>query len=800
MCLAVIVVMLLQVGPPTGGSSTIATARSTRPESPRLAALPAVPAVWPSTVELGTLDDLGHAATTRAAIPFRFRYHYLAGGVNTGSGWATWDPDGSYVSSYVAESVQSGTVPVFSYYMIRQSSPGDALGEADGVHANLRDAATMTAYFEDLRLFFARAGAFSGATIVLHVEPDMWGYIEQRAAGDDAATVPVKVAATGLPELDGLPDSAVGLAQAIVKMRDLYAPNVLLAYSLSIWGTGTEIIASNPSNAKVDSLAARSARFYRSLQAAFDITFAEYTDRDAAFKQFVEGAGTRLWWDAADFNRHARYLSAFVDAAQSRVVLWQIPLGNTRMRAMNNSWGHYQDNKVEWLLDDPTRTHLGAYVDAGVVAFLFGGGADGTTCACDGAHDGVTDPQPINGNTGLSLSADDDGGYFRQKAGEYYADGRMQLSAVGSVPAAPAPGQLVLKLDGNGPPAPMPVISRTVPAFTSATSSPYGPQRGNDDNYGTMWRSVAIPAWLAYDLSSVPVASRTQVVAAWYNNATGDYDHRLGGTFGYNLPASYTIDANAAPGGSSPPSTDWVPLVTMSGNTYHSRQHLLDLTGYNWVRINVTESDGSPQNDDVALNFDLHDASLGVEDDWIFYGDSISAAGMAVTPQGGQGTFAQMINLRAPAQFPIQEAGGTGYLRSDESARRINEWLATFPGTYVGLSFGSNDCGATSPDEFYRNYATMVDAVLRAGKTPVVSKIPWAKNPHVQTYGPILNAKIDELYAAYPQIVRGPDFWAFFEANPGLISKDDLHPSPEGEVAYRQQWADQMLAAVYGLR
>jgi hypothetical protein len=38
------------------------------------------------------------------------------------------------------------------------------------------------------------------------------------------------------------------------------------------------------------------------------------------------------------------------------------------MRAMNNTWDHYQDNRVERLLDDPSRAHLLAYVQAGVVA------------------------------------------------------------------------------------------------------------------------------------------------------------------------------------------------------------------------------------------------------------------------------------------------------------------------------------------------------------------------------------------------------------------------------------------------
>ena len=79
---------------------------------------------------------------------------------------------------------------------------------------------------------------------MLHVEPDLWGFIEQRASNDDAATVPAVVASTGLPELAGLPNNVAGFAQAIARLRDRYAPNVLLGYHLSTWGTGNDIALS----------------------------------------------------------------------------------------------------------------------------------------------------------------------------------------------------------------------------------------------------------------------------------------------------------------------------------------------------------------------------------------------------------------------------------------------------------------------------------------------------------------------------------------------------------------------------
>ncbi|MEO8539777.1 MAG: hypothetical protein ABI577_08560 [bacterium] len=392
-----------------------------------------LPAGWPASLQIGSADSPGGAAAMKSVAPYGFRYQYLAGGVNTGSGWATWNANGQFATYYIQESVAASIVPVFTYYQIRQSAPGNGMGETDGVVANLQNTATMTSFYNDLKLFYERAGAFPNNKVVLHVEPDMWGYIQQRG-GDNAANFGVKVGSTGMPELAGLPDNASGLAKAVVKLRDTYAPNVVLGYHLSIWGTGVDIQWSQTPDSQTDALATRAGAFYNSLGANFDISFAEFSDRDAGFKQAIYGDGGASWFDADDFARHARFLGMFSTVTQKRIVLWQIPLGNTKMRAENNTWNHYQDNRVEWLLDDPGRTHLQTYINSGVVAFLFGRGADGPTCACDANGDGVTNPAAINGNNLTSLNADDDGGFFKQKVAAYYAAGAMGLN--GTSPAA----------------------------------------------------------------------------------------------------------------------------------------------------------------------------------------------------------------------------------------------------------------------------------------------------------------------------------------------------------------------------
>ena len=192
------------------------------------AKLPPLPRHWPHRLQLGLTDGPGGASALRRSVPFGFRYQYLAGGVNTGQGWATWNTGGTFVDMYVSESAHAHVIPVFSYYMIRQSLPGSNDGdEPRAVLSNLRNKATMRAWFADVKLFMKRAGRFPHTRVVLQVEPDMWGYGEQAAHGDRASTVPVAVDSSGSGAARGLPDDMRGLARAVVRLRNRLAPSVI---------------------------------------------------------------------------------------------------------------------------------------------------------------------------------------------------------------------------------------------------------------------------------------------------------------------------------------------------------------------------------------------------------------------------------------------------------------------------------------------------------------------------------------------------------------------------------------------
>jgi hypothetical protein len=366
-----------------------------------------------ATLGIGLTDGPGGAKALRKSAPFTYRYQYLAGGVNTGDGWPTWNPNGSFVTMYARESFDAHITPVFTLYTIRQSLPGrDDGDEARADLGNLRNVATMRDWYANARLLFKRAGAFRKRRVIVQVEPDLWGYVQQAASKDDASSVPAAVSSSGDLDMKGLPNDLSGFARAVVRLRNRYAPNVRLGYHLSVWGTNTDIALQDPPDKQVDTLGRRAARFYKSLKARFDMTFAEFDDRDSGFNQFVYGDGGASWWNAADFRRDVRFDRVYSRNARQSIVKWQIPLGNTLRPAVDDTWGHYRDNRVQWLLGGSGgRKHLRAYRDAGVIALLFGGGAEGTTCACDADHDGV----------------DDDGGYFKERVRAYYKTGPLRL-------------------------------------------------------------------------------------------------------------------------------------------------------------------------------------------------------------------------------------------------------------------------------------------------------------------------------------------------------------------------------------
>lgn len=350
-----------------------------------------------------------------------YRYHYLTGDIFT-DGWASWNaPKGEYARIFLNQSAQAGKIPVFTYYTIVAAKNR----YQDPAFQNLNDAEVMRKYFEDWKLLLDICKQY-GKTVIIHYEPDMLGYLQ--IYKNDPSKNSVKVALSNFPDASGYSNDTKGLYQLIVAMRNKYAPNALLGWHVSQWATGKDLIRGkeNP-----ELLATETIDFYKSLQAPFDLIFCEFSDRDAGFYEKVQN-DPGAWWslqgnasngNLSDFDRFLRYLKKMNVASNQKIILWQIPIGNTLTKTCNNTLGHYKDNRPEYFLEPVLQSgnvdRIRAYGDAGVIALLFGAGAGECTSYLDNRGDGIT---------GSGETADDDGGYLRKGIKAYYQKGPVKVN------------------------------------------------------------------------------------------------------------------------------------------------------------------------------------------------------------------------------------------------------------------------------------------------------------------------------------------------------------------------------------
>ncbi len=439
-----------------------------------------VPPGLPTTFGLG-VSSSDTRWMTESQVPWTYRYQYLTGGVNTGRGWATWRRDGTFVRDYLRDSEALNAIPVFTYYQLLVSEPAAGSNEQTQVLSNLANARTMAAYFADYSLLLRRL-APSTKTVIVHLEPDLSGYAQQVALtkDNDASSVPAAVASSGFVGLGDLPNNYRGYQQALVRLRDQIAPRVLLATHVSAWSAGHDIALAKDPKLDVEGIAAKTTAFLSSAGLS-ELVFLDPADRDAAFEEKINGTQGAHWWDSTgqrfpNFNRYNAYLSIIARQTKRALVLWQVPVGNTVTRSQNNTWNHFQDNRVEyWLGNYPNDGQLRTLANSGVTALLFGAGADGNTSYEDRSGDGITNPTPIGANTQVATVADDDGGYLRQRAAIYYrsplALGQTVSTLDTPVASLAATTTSAVKATTSTPPSTTPTTSTSTPATTTVRTT-----------------------------------------------------------------------------------------------------------------------------------------------------------------------------------------------------------------------------------------------------------------------------------------------------------------------------------------
>lgn len=415
------------------------------PQAAHAAAGP-VPGGMPGHFSFGVMDSPGgqtylNGMRTNNGTALDFRYQYLSGGA--GTGWSTWNsPAGQFATYYMNDSDNNGYIPSFVYYNMLQSSGPSGSSESGTALAHLGNATTMNAYFGDWALLMQKAGAY-GKPVLVVVEPDLWGFIQQAASAKgstSAASVPASVASSGYSSAQGYPNTAQGFAWTLLHMRDQYAKNAILTLHASPWGTGTDIASNTSSGVDAAAIGTQTAQFLSTEGIAgnpsgvstFDLISNDIADHDSG--------QSGIWWDRnnatfPNFSRYLQYANALSNGTGRRIVMWQVPEGNQYFDTQDNSAGHTQDNKAEYIIG-----HIADFANAGVVSVLFGPG-NGGTYAQDMKGDGVTNPAPISTyecnlcNNHTSSYADDDGGYLRLFLGQYYKNGVYALSGGSTAPA-----------------------------------------------------------------------------------------------------------------------------------------------------------------------------------------------------------------------------------------------------------------------------------------------------------------------------------------------------------------------------
>jgi serine/threonine-protein kinase len=388
--------------------------------SDALAALPKPPPGWPKTMALGTEDPRGEPANL-AKLLKGGGLAYQAFGINPPG--AHEDPAKPYAAWFASEAHRHGLLPYAAFYQLRTlGQPPGHDGQAPQLRATFRDRSLMQTYWRNVRRFLRALGSAAVPAAVV-VEPSVWALMEADLAPSGALPnrVSVHVSDVGLTELRSLPDTLPGLARGWLALRNRYARKVQLGYGVTDYGTGFDISRQVWPHRTLVAAARAAGQFY------MDLTIFDFASLEIAYDEEGQDPNRLMVYSPAEKDGVVTFVREFVRTTKMPMVLDSVPRGNSVMKTIDDDAFHWRDSWVQWLIGTDDFSGLTKLRDAGAIGIAFGvgnGNERNATCFCDAAKDGVTN----DGRRGRpATSADDDGGYFAQRAAALRRAGGLAL-------------------------------------------------------------------------------------------------------------------------------------------------------------------------------------------------------------------------------------------------------------------------------------------------------------------------------------------------------------------------------------
>ncbi|MBU2585356.1 MAG: hypothetical protein KKH32_08490, partial [Bacteroidetes bacterium] len=289
-------------------------------------------------------------------------------------GWWNWYA-GGFVKRFCDDAKRRGYIPIIPIYLFQSGADGYGCtgSEYDKTFCTINNAAMMNEFWKRFIQMCDEAKSSLASRVIFHIEPDMLGYLQQRAINEkkDPTTITAIVGDLRYSNtLRGMHKRMVDL------VREQTGGKGLIAFHASLWGNISSLKDNTEKNLNVDSLAKSTADFLIQCSPDFDLVFTDWSDRDAGF----DG----VWWDkkntsVPNFSRVILFNNLISHYTGKKTILWQIPVGNEKLPNKENQ---YTDNRADYLFD-----YRNDIAKSGIISMLFGAGIPQ-----------MTTPQTDNGN------------------------------------------------------------------------------------------------------------------------------------------------------------------------------------------------------------------------------------------------------------------------------------------------------------------------------------------------------------------------------------------------------------------